>query len=118
MWKQQKLTDDIEDIAVTILVMNNESASGWKYKPENKTKFAGTTMLKSYCNDYMNETIDYCIKRNTYEDTDIIKNAYLGYPKYKETVMDSTYWIEDFTTTFNGRYYTLNIPRTRRGKPR
>ena len=56
-----------------------------------------------------NESIEDCIEKNTINCSDILKPSVLGFRRQKEIdfTKDLT---EDFTSTWDGRYYTLRLP--------
>ena len=59
-----------------------------------------------------NASIEDCIEENTLNRSDILKgNAILGFTRQKEINFTEEFLTEDFTSTWAGRYYTLNLPR-------
>ena len=60
---------------------------------------------------HRNVSIEDCIVENTLNRSDILKgNAILGYTHRKEINLTRELLTEDFTSTWSGRYYTLNLP--------
>ena len=99
-------TGGIEAPAVTIVISKHDDSlgSGWK----NISNLATLNdIIQHQCD---NENISDCITHNTYSLKGVIQDALIGFTNH-QFIMDPSFWIEDFTTTVNGRSYTLNISR-------
>ena len=59
---------------------------------------------------HRNASIEDCIEENTLNRSDILKRVFVGYRDRKEINLTQKILIEDFTSTWAGRYYTLNLP--------
>ena len=91
--------------ALTILVRGSDTQNGWK-KDISTSKF----FVDSLCSDIgTNQSIIGCIKGNTYDLSEISQSVNLGFPILGVVNIGNNPWIEDFTYSFMGRTYTLNI---------
>ena len=71
---------------------------GWK--SENISS-SSVDVIKDQCGKASD--IRKCILDGTYNLSDVVKNAHIGY-EVNESLMDSSLWREDFTITHYGRY--------------
>ena len=100
-------TGGTEAPAITLVVRNRNTATAWKKE----------ILMDNYFVDYFcsepgqNQSIFYCIDKNTYNLSEISQSVNLGLPGrvggFSNEVKYS--WIEDFSYSFMGRTYTLNI---------
>ena len=109
--KSQKASEGIEGPTVTILARNNNTKWGWKQKPVEANE--DSEALQVQCKDLnQSETVHSCIENETFQWGTVIKDFYVGGLKeFKQSKMNNTLWIEDFTVGYDGRYYSLTIPR-------
>ena len=70
-----------------------------------------THVIQAFCENTTSrsDTIHGCIKENTYNQTDVWKDVLLGYTMQKSLLKDDGLWTEDFTWSWYGRTYTLDI---------
>ena len=87
---------------VSVIVRNNFSMKGWR--SENIS--SSMDVIQDQCGKASD--IQRCILDGTYNLSDVVKSAHIGY-KVNESLMESSLWREDFTITPYGRYFTLNI---------
>ena len=59
---------------------------------------------------HKNASIEDCIEENTLKSSEILKSVVLGYKKRKRINFTEDFLREDFTSTWAGRYYTLDLP--------
>ena len=60
---------------------------------------------------HRNASIEDCLEENTLYKSDILKgNAILGMKRQKKINLTKELVTEDFTSTWDGRYYTLRLP--------
>ena len=99
-------TGGIDAPSVTIVIkrLDDHLGSGWK----NLSSLATLTdIVQHQCG---NENITNCIIDNTYSLEEVIQDSFIGFTKH-QSLLDTSFWIEDFTATVNGRSYTFNISR-------
>ena len=89
---------------ISVVARNSYPRKGWK--SDNIT--SSVEVIKDQCGDAGD--IKKCIIEGTYSLSDMIKHAHIGY-ETNESLMNESLWQEDFTNTFYGRYYTLNLDR-------
>ena len=70
-------------------------------------------MLQHQCEGYRNDDILKCIEDTTYNLSDLIRDSWLENPIHptdpKPTLNNPKYWSSDFTLTWPGMCFTLNI---------
>jgi hypothetical protein len=93
-------TGGIDTPAVTIVARNPKSHLGWKVSND---KFS----IKSYCEN--STRIDDCIMLNTFNQTEVFKDVILGFTEKQSLLKDKDIWTDDFTNSWIGRTYTLDI---------
>ena len=97
--------------ALTIVVRRTDTGTGWK-----KETFQTKLFVESLCGDTdKNKSITDCFEENTFDLSEISQSVNLGLPVpgvSSNGVKDA--WIEDFTYSFMGRTYTLNITKNLR----
>ena len=87
---------------ISVVARNPFSRKGWK--SDNIT--SSVEVIEDQCGKA--KDVQKCILERTYSLSDLVKDADIGFDK-KESLMDSSLWHEDFTNTFYGRLFTLNI---------
>ena len=93
--------------AVTIVARGSDTQNGWK-KDISTSKF----FVDSLCSDIgKNQSIIGSIKGNTYDLSEISQSVNIGFPILGVVNVGKDPWIEDFTYSFMGRTYTLNITK-------
>ena len=91
-------------LAPTISVVARNPFSGKGWRSNNIT--SSIQVIEDQCGK--EENVQKCILERTYSLSDVIKDAHIGFER-KESLMDSALWHDDFTNTFFGRLFTLNI---------
>ena len=89
---------------ISVVVRKSPFMTGWK--SDNIT--SSVELIDDQCGKASD--IQECILEGTFNFSDVIKDAHLGYTEY-ESLMDSSLWREDFSFTYYGRYFTLNTGR-------
>ena len=89
---------------ISVVARNLVSRKGWK--SYNITP--SVEIIEDRCENASD--IQRCIVEETYNLADLVKHAHIGYKK-NESLMNSSIWVEDFTSPFYGRYFTLNLKR-------
>ena len=89
---------------ISVVVRKTPSMTGWK--SDNIT--SSVELIDDQCGKASD--IHKCILEGTYNFSDVIKDAHIGFTEY-ESLMDPSFWREDFTCTYYGRYFTLNTGR-------
>jgi hypothetical protein len=104
-------TGGIPAPAITIAAMHPQTGIGWKRSSSNITF---PHLIRPLCENTTSksETIDGCIKENTYNQTEVVKDVLLGYTAQQSLLKDGGLWTEDFTWPWFGRTYTLDIENT------
>ena len=87
---------------VSVVVRNPSSMKGWK--SDNIT--SSVEVIEDQCG--VANDIQKCILDGTYNLSDVVKHAHIGYKK-NESLM--SLWCEDFTIMHYGRYFTLTYSR-------
>ena len=59
---------------------------------------------------HKNASIEDCFEKNTLNRSDILKSVTLGYIRQQKINVTQEFLTEDFTTSWFGRYFTLNLP--------
>jgi hypothetical protein len=62
------------------------------------------------CGNY-NSSIEDCIHQKTFTQTEAFKDVILGFTTKQSLLELDNIWTEDFTNSWSGRTYTLNIPK-------
>lgn len=95
-------TGGTEAPALTIVV----TQTGWK------RKLSGTNYIRSFCSELdSDKSIIGCIEENTYNISEISQGGAIGLPGSSIENVIKGPWVEDFTYSFMGRTYTLNITK-------
>ena len=89
--------------AITIVVSGKAIKSGWKVEGP----ISG--FVQQICNEAnTTKTIIDCIERQTYNISEVVTSVKLGIGYHSKAVKDP--WNEDFSYTYAGRTYTIEIP--------
>ena len=100
-------TGGLEAPAITIATRNPDTGIGWR----NASSASGY-IIQTVCNFSTSQDMENCIIRHTFEQNELAQNVLLGL-KTRRSIMNSSndsLWTEDFTISWNGRTYTMNIP--------
>ena len=108
--KTRKNTDGIEAPSFTISARSNTTGMGWKEKQISNGHSNDT--LVHQCKDF--DTVEQCLDSQTFNRSEIIKGALLGYERKLSLMEDEGVWEQDFTYVRFGRSYTFQ-PNTRIG---
>jgi hypothetical protein len=73
--------------------------------------FVGYHAIENNCGNHTSD-IEACIDLNTYNQTEAFKDVLIGFTPTQSLLDLDNIWTEDFTSTWNGRTYTLNIPKS------
>ena len=101
--ESRKNTGGIKIPAITIAGWNRDSKNGWKSNTSN-----GWNLIEFYCS---NTNVDRCINDKTFNETELLHDFMLGFSARESLMTNDHITIEDFTSTWNGRSYTLNTSR-------
>ena len=95
--------DGIAAPTITIAVRNPTTKYGWKDHVQDEH-------LDQVCNN-TGETsnVESCIDRNTYSQEEAFHDILVGY-NYKKSLMANDICVEDFTDTWPGKYFTIQLP--------
>ena len=99
-------TGGTEAPALTLIAIGKNASTGWKKEGLR------APLVDAFCGELsQNQSIQGCIEENTYNISETSKSVNIGVPgnHISNVVADS--WIEDFTFSFMGRTYTLNITK-------
>ena len=105
--KSREETGGIEAPSITISVIKPDIRLGWLNKSQDISHHNDT--LRHQCLGFSN--ISECIRRNTYEQADFIKDIIMGYEEKVSLLRSGAKLTEDFTNVRSGRTYTLNPDR-------
>ena len=97
----RKDTGGIQGPAITLSARNPHTKIGWR------NNIRGYNIIESTCKNFT--AIEECITKNTFNQSDVFKDVLLGV-KTKKSILTQNLWSEDFTVTWAGRTYTLDIP--------
>ena len=101
----KKNTGGIAAPAVTIAPRNPRTKRGWVGNTTSYPK-----VVEDVCG-HQQEIIEGCIKNETFSNSDAFKDVILGFTEKKSLLDQEGLWREDFTTSWYGRTYTLDIHR-------
>ena len=97
-------TGGIPAPAVTIVVFSPETRNGWRTQvTDSQDAF---NLIQPHCGEASD--IHKCIEDQTFKETEAYKNVLLGFST-QTSLPSSSLATVDFTTTYQGRSYTLNI---------
>jgi hypothetical protein len=104
----RRATGGIPAPAITMLPRNPKTNIGWK---DSSWDISSLEFIQLACENTTsrNTSIDGCIEEKTYNQTEVVKDVILGYTTKKSLIKDDVPLTEDFTSTWYGRGYTLNI---------
>ena len=105
--KLRKETGGIEAPSITIAARTPNTGLGWFNKSEDIVHDHDS--LRHQCKDF-DDIVD-CIRNQTYEQTDFIRDIVIGYEEKVSLLTPTTPLVEDFTNVRYGRTYTLNPGR-------
>ena len=101
--KTRMNTDGIEAPSFTISARSRSTGMGWKEKHILNAHSNDT--LVHQCEDF--DTVEQCLDSQTFNRSEIIKGALLGYERKLSLMEDEGVWEEDFTYVRFGRSYTF-----------
>ena len=101
--KTRMHTDGIEAPSFTISARSRSTGMGWKEKHILNAHSNDT--LVHQCKDF--DTVEQCLDSQTFNRSEIIKGALLGYERKLSLMEDEGVWEEDFTYVRFGRSYTF-----------
>ena len=90
---------------ITIAPRNSRTKRGWK---GNTTSYP--EVVEDVCGAFV-ENVEQCLRNETFSHSDAFKDVLLGFTRKKSLLEQENLWREDFTTTWYGRTYTLDIHR-------
>jgi hypothetical protein len=104
----RRATGGIKAPAITIRPINPQTKLGWKRSSSN---FTVPHLIRPFCknNTSRSVTIAGCIKENTYNQSEAFKDVLLGYTTQESLLKDDDLWTGDFTYTWYGRTYTIDM---------
>ena len=90
--------------AITIVGRDAKALSGW---------IGNST---GWCrNRKLNESVEECVEEHTYSRSDILKDVFWGFnrnPYLHQSILNEGSVTEDFTMVWQGRFLSLEVPRT------
>ena len=107
----EEQTNGIRAPAVTFFAAKN-SILGWKTLDESIIEDITTFDLFDHCNSINISDIETCVSTDTFNLTDFLKTARLGFTDQTTTKdfldeSSSSFWTKDFTTHYLGTFFTL-----------
>ena len=99
----KKDTGGIAAPAVTIAVRDPRTKMGWRGNTASYPK-----VVDDVCG-HQQECIECCIRNETFSHLDAMKDVILGFTEKRSLLKEDGLWKEDFTTSWYGRTYTLDI---------
>ena len=79
---------------------------GWK-KREEITDYN----IRLECGGAEHAAVQDCVRSKTFNMEEVIQDAKIGAGGTEQSLMNSSLWTEDMTSSWNGRDFTLTIPR-------
>ena len=108
--KSRRQTGGIEGPTITVVPKHNTTKTGWRHETEELDSFADVMYKK--CKDFEEfKTLQNCIENKTFDWKTTVRDIHIGIDEFKVSLMNENLWTEDLTVGFEGRYYTLTIPR-------
>ena len=112
----EEQTNGIRAPAVTFSAAKN-SIIGWKTLDESIIEDVMTFDLFDHCNSINISDIETCVSTDTFNLTDFLKTARLGWTDQTTTKdfldeSSSSFWTKDFTSHYLGTLFTLKPSRT------
>ena len=108
--KSKRESGGILGPTLTVLAKHNLTKTGWRQEPQESNGL--TSVLYDQCKDFEEfETLKNCIENKTFDWKTTVKDIHIGIDEYQVSLLEENLWTEDFTVGFEGRYYTLTIPR-------
>ena len=108
--KTRMNTDGIEAPSFTISARSRSTGMGWKEKLISNQHSNDTIVHQ--CKDF--DTVEQCLDSQTFDRSEIIKGALVGYERKLSLMEEEDVWQQDFTYVRFGRSYTLH-PKMRIG---
>ena len=105
--KTRRDTDGIQAPSFTISVRSHVTKMGWK-----EMRWNGNDTLVHLCKDF--PTVEQCLDSQTFNRSEIIKGALIGFETKSSLMEEEGAWQPDFTHVWHGRTYTLH-PKMRIG---
>ena len=105
--KSKSETGGIEAPSISIAAWTPGTALGWFNKSKDIVHF--NDILRHQCKGF--DDIVKCIKNQTYEQSDFIKDIVIGTQANVSLLKSANSLVEDFTNVRYGRTYTLNPNR-------
>ena len=110
--KSKRETGGIEGPTITVVAKHNKTKTGWRLEASEPDDVTIDTILYSQCKNFEEfKTIEKCIENKTFDWKTAVKDIHVGMKEFKVSMYDETLWTEDLTVGFEGRYYTVTIPR-------
>ena len=85
---------------------------GWRIKHE-KSKY--WDVIRHQCEGYGENNTSRCVLDSTYELEDLLEDIWIENPRVpanrRPSIKNERFWISDFTLTWPGRCYTVNITK-------
>jgi hypothetical protein len=105
----KRATGGIPAPAITVMPRNPQTNLGWK----STLNFTYPHLLQPFCGNTSSRStaIHDCLKENTYNRTEAFKDVLLGFATRESLLIDDDLWTEDFTDTWFGKTYTLDIKK-------
>ena len=101
----KKDTGGLAAPVVTTAPRNPRTKRGWSGNTTSYPK-----VVEDVCG-HQQEHIEDCIRNETFSNLDAFKDVILGFTEKKSLLDQEGLWKEDFTTSWYGRTYTLDIQR-------
>ena len=101
----KKNTGGLAAPVVTIAARNPHTKRGWRGNTTSYPK-----VVEDVCGNQQ-ESIEGCVRNETFSHSDAFKDVILGFTEKKSLLDQEGLWREDFTTSWYGRTYSLDIHR-------
>ena len=109
----EELTNGIEPPALTIMGIHSINGIGWK-TPQYGFDGWNSFRLDEHCAKLNETKIEECVKRDTYQLSDVVKSGQYGFSsnyEWHSTPLNSSvsFWTQDLTSTNAGSHFTLKL---------
>ena len=105
----EEQTKGIEAPAITFVAQTGWI--GWKTANESMEDPTTSFDMVDHCQRLNTTDMESCISRDTFQSTDFLREARLGFYKEEHSFLSSessaSFWTEDITIPFMGRHFTL-----------
>jgi hypothetical protein len=101
---RKQATGGIMPPTITVVPTNPDTDMGWR---GNTSVYP--EIIQHFCDN--NTKIDECIESNTFNQTEVLKDVFLGFTSWRSLMAVDSIWREDFTDSWYGRAYTVNVSR-------